>query len=218
VASALGALVAPLAFTAGRTLMTRLDRADWDAVNRLYAELEEEAARELGLAGVAPEQITWRRWAEMRNLGQYHEIAVPLDGIRLDATALDEIVAAFQAAYRRRYGRVLEGLPIEALHWRLSAGGPSSPVAPRPEAVSTRGVDVALKGTRLACFPAGDGRIDAGYRQTPVYDRERLEPGMTFSGPAIVEEREATAVIWPGDAARVDEYRAIVVELNGVGV
>src|SRR5690606_30230139 len=36
VASALGALVAPLAFTAGRTRMMRLESADWDAVNHLY--------------------------------------------------------------------------------------------------------------------------------------------------------------------------------------
>jgi N-methylhydantoinase A/oxoprolinase/acetone carboxylase beta subunit len=37
---------------------------------------------------------------------------------------------------------------------------------------------------------------------------------MTFDGPAIIEEREATAVIWPGDRASVDEYLAIVVEIG----
>jgi N-methylhydantoinase A/oxoprolinase/acetone carboxylase beta subunit len=41
-----------------------------------------------------------------------------------------------------------------------------------------------------------------------------LRSGMTFDGPAIIEEREATAVIWPGDHASVDEYLAIVVEIG----
>jgi N-methylhydantoinase A/oxoprolinase/acetone carboxylase beta subunit len=214
VASALGALVAPLAFTAGRTRMMRIDRADWDTVNRLYRELEAEAARELGLANVAPEQITYHRWAEMRVLGQYHEISVPLDNLQLEEASLPRIVEAFHDAYHRRYGRVLEGLPIEALHWRITATGPASPVNLRAEKETSHAADEAIKGSRLACFPAGGGRVDADFRETPVYDRERLLPGMTFSGPAIVEEREATGVIWPGDRARVDRYRAIVVEVN----
>jgi len=214
VASALGALVSPLAFTAGRTHMMRLDRASWDAINQLYSELEGEAAKELGLANVPPEQIAYHRWAEMRVLGQYHEISVPLDGIVLAESSLPAIIAAFQDAYRRRYGRVLEGLPVEALHWRITATGPASPVDLRAEEETSEPASLAIKGSRLACFPAGDGRPDASFHETPVYDRELLLPGMAFSGPAIVEEREATAIIWPGDRARIDRFRAIVVEVN----
>ncbi len=69
--------------------------------------------------------------------------------------------------------------------------------------------DSALKGQRPVYFP------DVGYRDVPVYDRERFTAGMTFSGPAIVEERESTAVIWPGDRARIDDYLAMVVEIEG---
>ena len=151
----------------------------------------------------------------MRVLGQYHEISVPLDGIELAEASLPAIIAAFQDAYRRRYGRVLEGLPVEALHWRLTATGPEpGPVDLRAEDETSEPAEVAIKGSRLACFPAGDGRPDASFHETPVYDRERLLPGMTFSGPAIVEEREATAIIWPGDRARIDRFRAIVVDVN----
>jgi N-methylhydantoinase A/oxoprolinase/acetone carboxylase beta subunit len=217
VASALGALVAPLAFTSGRTRMMRLDQADWEAVNALYHELERDAANELGLANVAAGQIRFERWAEMRALGQYHEIAVPLDGITLDAASLPEITARFHDAYRRRYGRVLEELPVEALHWRLTATGPASPVELRPEPETDQPAESAIKGRRLACFPAAGTKAEAGYIDVPIYDREKLLPGMRFNGPAIVEEREATAVIWPGDVARVDRNRAIVVEVNAAG-
>ena len=41
--------------------------------------------------------------------------------------------------------------------------------------------------------------------ETPVYDRYRLRPGDTVEGPAIVEEREATTVIGPGDRLAIDD-------------
>jgi N-methylhydantoinase A/oxoprolinase/acetone carboxylase beta subunit len=214
VASALGALVAPLAFTAGRTRMMRLESADWDAVNHLYRELEEEAARELASAQVPADQISYRYWAEMRLLGQYHEITVPLDGITLGPDSVADIQAAFQDVYRRRYGRALDELPIEVLHWRLTATGPERPVQLTPEEGTSTDASVAIKGSRQVCFPEDGVNASGAFVDTPVYNRDLLEPGMTLTGPAIIEEREATAVIWPGNHVTIDPYRAIVVHLR----
>lgn len=209
VASALGALVSPIAFTAGRTLMTRLEDADWAEIGSMYRELEEQAIQELTSTGVAANDIRFRRWAEMRLEGQYHEIAVDLPDAELGPDIMPAIKQSFAAAYARQYGRVLEGLGIETLHWRLTATGPDTSVQLKRHSPSSDSADTALKGRRRVYFP------DEGYRDLPVYDRERFTAGMTFSGPAIVEERESTAVIWPGDRALVDDYLAIVVTIEG---
>ena len=207
VASAFGALVAPVAFTAGRTLMTRLDRANWDEIAAMYAELEGTARAELDQAGVASDRVTTRRWAEMRLEGQYHEISVDLPNAPLGNHSVPTIEHAFATAYTRQYGRVLEGLPIETLHWRLSASGPESAVTLQPSALGPTDASSAIKGTRPAWF-------NHGFIETTVFDRDLLAPGMCFSGPAIVEEREATAVIWPGNSAQVDAWGAIIVDIN----
>ena len=55
------------------------------------------------------------------------------------------------------------------------------------------------KGTRPAYFPEGGGPVE-----TPVYDRYALRPGDRFPGPAIVEERESTAVVGPGGWFEID--------------
>ena len=208
VASALGALVAPIAFSVGRTHLTRLSEADWDAINRLYRELAAEALEELRSAGVDPSEVTYHRWAEMRLEGQYHEIEVPLPDGELDASQVPAIQAAFKEAYTRRYGRMLEGLPIEALQWRLTATGPERAVQLRRQEADGGEASEALKGTRPVYFE-GHGMVE-----TPVYDRERLRPGMCFPGPAIVEERESTCVIHPGDTVRVDEFLSLVVSFG----
>jgi N-methylhydantoinase A len=41
---------------------------------------------------------------------------------------------------------------------------------------------------------------------TPVFHRHDLAPDAAVQGPAIVEEKTSTLVLYPGQAARVDEY------------
>jgi N-methylhydantoinase A len=71
-----------------------------------------------------------------------------------------------------------------------------------------RDAEAARKGVRAAWFAEAGGFVD-----TPVYDRYALAPGTELTGPAIVEERESTAVIGPGGRCRVDDGLAIVVEM-----
>lgn len=208
VASALGGLVAPIAFSAGRTFLTRLDDADWEQIGSLYSGLEQEASRELESAGVARHEISYRRWAEMRLEGQYHEIEVPLPDHNPTQADVATIRIAFESAYTERYGRMLEGLPIEALQWRLTATGPERAVELRRQPVESSDVAPAIKGSRPVYFG------EAGWLETPVYDRARFTPGMSFDGPAIVEETESTGVIHPGNRARVDEYGSLIVDIT----
>jgi N-methylhydantoinase A/oxoprolinase/acetone carboxylase beta subunit len=52
-----------------------------------------------------------------------------------------------------------------------------------------------------------------GMRQVAVYERSELRSGQTIDGPAIVEERESTTVIGPGDRLSVNEFGCLVVDV-----
>ena len=224
--SAYGLLAAPLAFDFVRTGRQRLDRADWPAINRLFAEMEEEGRALLARAGVAPADIHISRIAEMRHAGQGHEVecAMPLGA--LSTESLPTITASFENAYRALYHRLPHGVPIEALNWRLTVSGPQPGTALsgrselgraliRPPSVhasrtapTTTGSARATKGARQAYFAEVGGFVE-----TPVYDRYALRAGAEFAGPAIVEERESTAVVGPGARCRVDDGFGLVVEI-----
>ena len=224
--SAYGLLAAPLAFDFVRTGRQRLDRADWPAINRLFAEMEEEGRALLARAGVAPADIHISRIAEMRHAGQGHEVecAMPLGA--LSTESLPTITASFENAYRALYHRLPHGVPIEALNWRLTVSGPqpSTGLSRRSEpgralirppsvhasrtAPTTTGSARATKGARQAYFAEVGGFVE-----TPVYDRYALRAGAEFAGPAIVEERESTAVVGPGARCRVDDGFGLVVEI-----
>jgi N-methylhydantoinase A len=45
-----------------------------------------------------------------------------------------------------------------------------------------------------------------------VYDREALRSGNRFTGPAIVEQMDATTVVLPGMVALVEPYLNLILE------
>ena len=198
-ASALGFLAAPLSAERMRSLPMVLDAGRFDpaAANAALAALEDDARAALAAAGVAPEKIRLRRSADMRLLGQMHEIDVPLPEGPLTRESLAEIAARFDKVYEERYTHVYSGAVIEAITWRVSAEGPTPRLDIR-EASEGSNQRPASKGTRPAYF-------EDRFVETPVYDRYALRPGDRIDGPAIVEEREATTIVPPGDVLAVDD-------------
>jgi 5-oxoprolinase (ATP-hydrolysing)/N-methylhydantoinase A len=196
-ASALGFLAAPLAFDGVRSLATEF-RPGFDAagLNRMLAALEEEGRKHLLEAGIAPEAITVERSADMRLVGQMHDIAVALPAGTLDAGSLPALREAFARAYSARYTTVPDAARFEAVTFRVRCVGPT-PALSLSGAAGGAGAD-SVKGTRRAWFSGGPA-------DATVHDRYALRPGDAIHGPAIIEEREATTVIAPGDVARVDQ-------------
>ncbi len=197
-ASALGFLAAPLSFELVRSHPVRFSgEFDADAVNGVLAELEAEGRRRLAEAGVDAAAVTVERSADMRLTGQMHEIAVPLPAGAIDAGSLEAIRTAFAEVYTARYTSLYGGAEIEAINFRVRCLGPTPTLS---LAGATGGGDAAAKrkGTRQARF--ADGVVEA-----VVYDRYALVPGDRIEGPAIIEERESTTIVPPGDIVRVDD-------------
>jgi N-methylhydantoinase A len=209
VMSAIGFLAAPIAFDFTHSFPGRLDTLDWTRVNELLAEMEAEGAALLADAGVPQSDVTHRRAAEMRYVGQGHEVRVPLPAGPLGAASVPELREAFEREYRRLYGRLGPPVPVEAITWRVVSSGPRPSLHLLTADQATGDAQTASKGVRLAFMPELGGMT-----QIPVYDRYQLGPGAVFTGPAIVEEREATTVIGPGATVAIDSEGNLVVEVE----
>jgi N-methylhydantoinase A/oxoprolinase/acetone carboxylase beta subunit len=122
--SALGLLVAPLAFDFVRSYYGRLDGLDWAVVNRLLAEMEAEGRALLRRAGVPAADIAVARSVDLRYTGQGHEVNVALPDGELGESLEGEILRRFIAEYRRLY-QAGEGLGSPPGH-RPPAGGPAA--------------------------------------------------------------------------------------------
>jgi 5-oxoprolinase (ATP-hydrolysing)/N-methylhydantoinase A len=195
-ASALGFLTAPLSFETARSSIIEF-RAGFDAarLNTLLETLEAEGRARLAESGIAASDVRVERIADMRLVGQMHDIAVPLPDGRLSDGMLETLRDAFHKVYAQRYAEVPKAARFEGLNFRVRCSAPDPEV--RISGAVGGGTSNKVKGRRTAWF---DGR----YQDVAVWDRYALVPGDEITGPAIIEEREATTVIAAGDRITID--------------
>lgn len=197
VGSAFGFLTAPIAFDFTRSYVARLDELDLAELNRILADLEHEGRGIVAAAGVSPGDISVRLNIDMRYVGQGYEVRVPFPMERLKASHIRAMRRAFEAQYRAFYGQLAEGVPIEAVNWRILISGPEPQVdgadfaenrARRDDPISYRPVMLAPEQPAV---------------ETPVYRREQLSAVWSATGPLIIEEAASTTVVLPQWSAQV---------------
>jgi 5-oxoprolinase (ATP-hydrolysing)/N-methylhydantoinase A len=208
-ASAFGFLTAPLSVDLVRSRPMALS-PDLDAsiLNSVFAALTEEGRATLHSAGAKDEDIVVECSADMRLIGQVHEINVPVPSEMVDAGAYGTIRDAFERVYTARYTRVPAEAELEILSFRVRVRGAIPELSIRQAGLAQSNAE-AFKGTRKAYF--GEGFVDTG-----IYDRYKLMPGMVVEGPAIVEERESTTLVPPGDTLTVDEAGNLRISIAAV--
>jgi N-methylhydantoinase A len=181
---------------------------DVDAVAGLFAELE---ARVLGLLadeGFPRDQTRLQRMIDMRYRRQVHILTVPVVG---DAEPSDELLSGtvelFERLYEEKYGpqSAYREAGIEMVSFRLRGSG----AVRKPELRVLELGDADASAAVVATVTAWVDR--AGVLQdVPGYDFELLHPGHVVTGPGIVWTPITTLVVPPGQQARVDEYRNLV--------
>ncbi|NGM22447.1 hydantoinase/oxoprolinase family protein [Roseomonas stagni] len=204
VASAFGFLAAPISFAHLRALVAPLATLDMEALRAMIGAMEAEGRAMVAEAGVADSDVSIRILAALRYAGQGYQVEAAVSADAIARGDRDAIRNAFEAEYRRLYGRIEAGLPAETVGWRVIVSGPTPSLRLAPAGQHS---GAARKGTRRAWF--GDGFVEAA-----VIDRTALRPGDTVSGPALVEERESTLVLPPGATATCDAGLNLVVRFR----
>ena len=197
--SAFGMLVTDVHQTRSHTRITRLNEAKPKDLEKVFAAMEETALADLVQEKFPRERLATLRNAGMRYRGQSYEVSVPVGELQSDAD-LAALGKRFHEAHRRRYGHMAEQEAIEIVTFQVTAVGEIP--KPRFKALPPSGRPSlpAPHETRAAYFgPTAATEI-------PVYRRSALGPGMTIAGPAVIEERTSTIVLYPGQRAEIDGY------------
>lgn len=201
--SAFGMFAMDVGRNYARSYITRAKQLDVDRVNALYTEMESEAIAGFAELGVPAAAVTFSRTADLRYIGQFHEVEVEAPAGTVTAEAVEVAIANFHARHEQLYTFNMPWQGIEFLTFRLRATTPKTAFELRRIQDGDGDAKRSLKRTRVCRF---DGRDT----ETPVYDGELLRNGDRFSGPAIVEETTTTVVIPSRYDCAVDAYKNYV--------
>ncbi|WP_430511403.1 hydantoinase/oxoprolinase family protein [Pannonibacter phragmitetus] len=204
VTSALGCVVADMRHDRVQTVNRVLDTIDAGQLGAGMLAAAAETEELLATAGVAFAAVDRVFELDMLYLGQTHTVSVPLT-IPADGLTREAIRDAFEAAYKAQFGRLLDGIPMRVMNYRIAV------IGRRP------GLDMRLfapvDGKSAAECRIGTRRVyaDGTWHEAGIYERLQLMTGARIEGPAILEQPDTTIFVDPGLAGTVDAFGNLII-------
>ncbi len=209
VTSALGLLMADPRRDYVRSRLRLVSELKASELSAVLEELRSQAETEFLNEGYTLDQLKLEFSIDIRYLGQGYELTIPLG--ESDKIIQDDIAAArtrFDNTHEQMFGHAAPDEDAEAVNYRLRASAIVAKASLQARVPAKTSSDIAKTGSRKVCFDSKNGLIEC-----PIYDRDLLEPGHQFDGPAIVEQLDSTTVVYPSQRAKVDDYLNIVIDV-----
>ncbi|MFL5087598.1 MAG: hydantoinase/oxoprolinase family protein, partial [Xanthobacteraceae bacterium] len=202
--SAIGLLLSDVKHDYVQSKMAVIDSVSPADVNAIFAQLTARARDDLRQDGFSLEQIRIERALDMRYAGQGYEITVACEAEPVTAATLAALRTRFDQQHKAMFGHMAPEEPVEIVSYRVRGIG-IVPQVEMPKFAPTGGtLSHALRETRTVRFDGAD--IDC-----PIYQRERIDVGLSVAGPAILDQFDCTTVIYPGQVARVDAWKNLII-------
>ena len=175
-------------------------------IESAFSKIESQAMSQFISEGIEETNIKFTRYGNFRYKNQEHTTEVPLSTGLISDQQIVEIESVFHETYEHEYTYRLD-MPVELVGIHVVATSevgkltmiemPNSKAMEADARKGEREVDYALEGKHKAT----------------LYDGEKLEPGMKFFGPAIIEDSGSTSVVHPENKVYIDGYSNIHIEL-----
>lgn len=206
--SAMGLVMSDVKHDYIRSRLTALTATDEAEINAIFAALERQARADLAEEEFGRDQTAIEYALDMRYAGQGYEVTLAC-AAPLPPGGMQALRHSFDEEHRRTFGHTAPDEPVEIVSYRLRGIGRVPPVElPRYEPKGLAAAK-AIRERRAATF---DGRtVDC-----PVYQREGLDVGAEVTGPAIIDQLDCTTVLPPGQTARVDAYKNLIIKFGAV--
>ncbi|MBC8258104.1 MAG: hydantoinase/oxoprolinase family protein [SAR324 cluster bacterium] len=209
---AVGMLMSDIKHDFIRTFVARLENLDWEKLESLVAEMEDNGRRLLSDEGIPEEQQENVIKFDCRYLKQYHEVSFPVPREAFRMRDLEQIIKAFHAEHNRLYGYTLEaeGAAIEIINVRVQAIGQTEKPQPHEETTGTADPSEALKGKRQIYVFENEN-----FEEIPVFDGHRLRSGHRISGPAMIEQITTAIFVSKAFDCLCDPYGSLALFRKG---
>jgi len=193
--STLGLLYADKNIDFVKTVMISLTRIS--SLNKILIRLNKQAEAWFENNNVTSKERKISVSADLRYLHQNYELNLPFPGSILSKNDIQHIQTGFHEMHAKTYGYSASGENIQVVNLRLRA----TKVQSKPEMPKLNFTGNLLDGNRIRTSPVW---LKNKEFKCLVYERSMLPAGFTFSGPAVVQEKESTTLVGPNWNLQVD--------------
>ncbi|WP_165241993.1 hydantoinase/oxoprolinase family protein [Corynebacterium lizhenjunii] len=205
VTSAQGCLLVDIRHDLTQMYQAPIESIDANDLREAYKKLAAEARERLAHEHVPAERMKFTRTASMRYRGQWRSLTVEIPD---SDSPLADAVEMFHDEHEREYSFANRNGEVEFYQIGLIAIGKlESPPFAHFEVIEH---EAEAPDTFRDVYFSANG----GWSTVPVYQRAELSPGARLTGPAIIDQLDATTVIPPGDVAEIDEWANIRIHIG----
>ena len=188
-----------------KTVLGSLEDGAADAIEAARQELMATTQAWFEQQGVAApdRRLLWS--AGLRYQGQNYELTVPMDEGPVGVAMRNDLIDAFHEAHERNYGFASRAETIQFVNLKVKALGllEQPPLPTLENTVPADPVD-----HRQVLFSAD------GWIETPIFRRDSLGRDQTLHGPAVIDQLDATTVVFPGNRCIVDRWGNLVITVS----
>lgn len=190
-----------------KTNIIRVDEnMDYNELNEEWRKLEEKAIEEFAEKGITKDQILFVKNLDMRYSGQEHTVKIIQASSEINEDNRLDLVEKFHGEHEKTYSFKIEDSLTEIVNLHLIAYGKVE----KPEITEIEDRPFTLEETIIESRPVlfeGYGKLE-----TKVYNRDKISKNMNISGPAIIEEKSSSTIIYPEMTASIDIYGNIIIK------
>lgn len=190
-----------------RTLVRQQSTAVNAEIETNWTNLEATGHRELMSEGVEEQRVQLVRSADMRYVGEGHEVLVSIPEGLAGEAAIQHMWNEFHVVHFETFGfDYRDEQDVELVNLRIQAVGEAN----RPEVALRDAIkEDAKPSTTRDIFWRGQGWVECN-----IYNRTELALDQVVQGPTVIEEYGSTVVVPLSWAARTDKYGNLILEKN----
>ncbi len=188
-----------------KTVLLPLELNELSNLREARKELNEKVEDWFYQEGIVEDQQETNWLIGVRYFGQNYELNLPVNFAREDSTFLRILREDFKKSHAKNYGFASDTEPIQIVNVYVKAVGKLD----RPEVpVEKSGEFQRASFCRLVIFD------EISSIETPVFKRSQLVSNQEIVGPAVIEQMDSTAVVFPGELCKIDSWGNLIIRIK----
>jgi len=207
--SAHGLLAADYRSNFVKAIMKLIDEINLKTAEAVFQQLELQGAKLLEKQHIPKANMHFIRQMDLRYFGQSYELAISTPG-PFTQKALNQAIRSFHEKHNAVYGYAVREEPVELVNVKITAVGfVHKPKLKGQPLYHEKPTKKALIAKRKVFFDQNNDFIE-----TPIFKRRSLKAGNMINGPAIIEQYDATTVVYRDWMASVDKFGNIALSMS----